>query len=194
MTDIRGTGLVEGLPPIVAEKPWVKVLDAVYRHLQLEALKGADRLQIYTNIDGADEDVLDVLAVQWKVDWYDTSYSLETKRSIIKSALEVRRYYGTEWATLKAISAVYPDSEIVEWYDYGGTPGHFKVICSQDTALEQVNYRAVRKCIDIYKRETAHLDGIVYTMDDVDAVGYVAATRRAQVMRINVKVTAPHGG
>ena len=98
--------------------------------------------------------------MQFKVDWYDSNYPLEAKRSIIKTALEVRRYYGTDWATLKAISAIYPRSEIEQWYDYGGTPGHFRVICSVDGALIPVKRREIRRSVNIYKRMTAHLDSL----------------------------------
>lgn len=122
MTDLWGTGLIEGLPPAVADEPWVRIMDKVYRERHQREMEAAELIHIYTQIDSQPEEILDVLAVQFKVDWYDSNYPLEAKRSIIKTALEVRRYYGTDWATLKAISAIYPRSEIEQWYDYGGTP------------------------------------------------------------------------
>ena len=97
MIELHEVGLVEGLPPDVAKEPWVQILDAVFRERRKKELEAAERLKIYTDIDRADEAVLDILAVQFRVDWYDTSYPIETKRRIIKTALEVRRYCGTEW-------------------------------------------------------------------------------------------------
>lgn len=160
MTDLWGTGLVEGLPPAVADEPWVRIMDKVYRERHQREMEAAELIHIYTQIDSQPEEILDVLAVQFKVDWYDSNYPLEAKRSIIKTALEVRRYYGTDWATLKAISAIYPRSEIEQWYDYGGTPGHFRVICSVDGALIPVKRREIRRSVNIYKRMTAHLDSL----------------------------------
>lgn len=160
MTDLWGTGLIEGLPPAVADEPWVRIMDKVYRERHQHEMGAAERIHIYTLIDSQPEEILDVLAVQFKVDWYDSNYPLEAKRSIIKTALEVRRYYGTDWATLKAISAIYPRSEIEQWYDYGGTPGHFRVICSVDGALIPVKRREIRRSVNIYKRMTAHLDSL----------------------------------
>ena len=118
MTDLWETGLVEGLPPAVTDEPWVRIMDKVYRERHQREMEAAERIRIYTLIDSRPEEILDVLAVQFKVDWYDSSYPLQAKRNIIKTALEVRRYYGTDWATLKAISAIYPRSEIEQWYDY----------------------------------------------------------------------------
>ena len=160
MTDLWGTGLVEGLPPVVADEPWVRILDKVYRERHQREMEAAERVHIYTMIDSQPEEILDILAVQFKVDWYDSNYPLQAKRNIIKTALEVRRYYGTDWATLKAISAIYPRSEIEQWYDYGGTPGHFRVICSVDGALIPVKRREIRRSVNIYKRMTAHLDSL----------------------------------
>ena len=160
MTDLWGTGLIEGLPPAVADEPWVRIMDKVYRERHRREMEAAELIHIYTQIDSQPEEILDVLAVQFKVDWYDSNYPLEAKRSIIKTALEVRRYYGTDWATLKAISAIYPRSEIEQWYDYGGTPGHFRVICSVDGALIPVKRREIRRSVNIYKRMTAHLDSL----------------------------------
>lgn len=160
MTDLWGTGLIEGLPPAVADEPWVRIMDKVYRERHQREMEAAELIHIYTQIDSQPEEILDVLAVQFKVDWYDSNYPLEVKRSIIKTALEVRRYYGTDWATLKAISAIYPRSEIEQWYDYGGTPGHFRVICSVDGALIPVKRREIRRSVNIYKRMTAHLDSL----------------------------------
>ena len=160
MTDLWGTGLVEGLPPVVADEPWVRILDKVYRERHQREMEAAERVHIYTMIDSQPEEILDILAVQFKVDWYDSNYPLQAKRNIIKTALEVRRYYGTDWATLKAISAIYPRSEIEQWYDYGGTPGHFRVICSVDGALIPVKLREIRRSVNIYKRMTAHLDSL----------------------------------
>ena len=165
MTDLWGTGLIEGLPPAVADEPWIRIMDKVYRERHQHEMDAAERIHIYTLIDSQPEEILDVLATQFKVDWYDANYPLQAKQNIIKTALEVRRYYGTDWATLKAISAIYPRSEIEQWYDYGGTPGHFRVICSVDGALIPVKRREIRRSVNIYKRMTAHLDS-----DDLYAI------------------------
>ena len=164
MTDeLRMTGLLAGLPPIPADTPWVKVLEKVYVQMQLKTLAYADKLRIYTHLDDVSEEVLDVLAVQFKVDWYDQSWKVETKRSVIKTSLEVRRFYGTGWATEKAIATVYPGSKIVEWYNYKGargTPGHFVVECDISSDREQLDVAELERVVNIYKRMTAHLDTV----------------------------------
>lgn len=178
MTDeLRMTGLLAGLPPIPADTPWVKVLEKVYVQMQLKTLAYADKLRIYTHLDDVSEEVLDVLAVQFKVDWYDQSWPLETKRRVIKTALEVRRFYGTDWATETALSSIYPGSKIIEWYDYGGTPGHFIVECNVSDSRKQPSIAEIKRITNIYKRMTAHLERIYFTVAEENAaVAYTAGT------------------
>ena len=178
MTDeLRMTGLLAGLPPIPADTPWVKVLEKVYVQMQLKTLGYADKLRIYTHLDDVSEEVLDVLAVQFKVDWYNQGWPLETKRRVIKTALEVRRFYGTDWATETALRSIYPGSKIIEWYDYGGTPGHFIVECDISDSWEQPSIAEIKRITNIYKRMTAHLEHIRFTVTAEKAVAaYTVST------------------
>ena len=67
MIDLRETGLIEGLPPAVADEPWVRIMDKVYRKRHQHEMDAAERIHIYTLIDSQPEEILDVLAVQFKV-------------------------------------------------------------------------------------------------------------------------------
>lgn len=177
MIELHEVGLVEGLPPDVAKEPWVQILDAVFRERRKKELEAAERLKIYTDIDRADEAVLDILAVQFRVDWYDTSYPIETKRRIIKTALEVRRYCGTEWAVQKALSSIYPNVEISEWYDYGGRPGYWRMnVDITDDGVIYYTPEEIEKRLGYARRCTAHLEHIIYIVEPHErSPAYIAA-------------------
>ena len=162
MIKLQDTGLIEGLPPGIAEQHWVKVLDAVFRERQKKELEAVRKVFVYTAIDSAPENILDILAVQFKVDWYRDDYPIETKRRVIKTAMEVRRYCGTEWAVKQAISAIYPNSEIVEWYDYNGTPGHWRlrVNITENADIAYYTIKRMESLLGYARRCTAHLEGI----------------------------------
>lgn len=177
MIELHEVGLVEGLPPDVAKEPWVQILDAVFRERRKKELEAAERLKIYTDIDRADEAVLDILAVQFRVDWYDTSYPIETKRRIIKTALEVRRYCGTEWAVRKALASIYPNVKISEWYDYGGRPGYWRMnVDITDDGVIYYTPEEIEKRLGYARRCTAHLEHIIYIVEPHErSPAYVAA-------------------
>ncbi len=167
MIKLQDTGLIEGLPPGIAEQHWVKVLDAVFRERQKKELDAVRKVFVYTAIDSAPENILDILAVQFKVDWYRDDYPIDTKRRVVKTAMEVRRYCGTEWAVKQAISAIYPNSEIVEWYDYNGTPGHWRlrVNITENADIAYYTIKRMESLLGYARRCTAHLEHIGYLIE-----------------------------
>ena len=81
-----------------------------------------DRLRLYSAIDQMDEQLLDILAYDFKVDWWDADYSLEEKRRTLKDSWRVHKTLGTRAAVETAISAIYPETTVEEWFEYGGEP------------------------------------------------------------------------
>ena len=88
---------------------------------------------ILHRIDELDDDLLDILATDYKVDWYDRDADIETKRRQIKGNWMVRKRIGTVYAVETALREVWPDSIIEEWFAYGGEPGYFRILLSVDT-------------------------------------------------------------
>lgn len=124
---LKDARITDGLPRILAKQPWIRALSEAMGVLHEMTMAFADQSQIYTGIDYAEEDVLDALAVSWKIDWYDTGYSIEQKRRIIKTALTVRRTMGTVAAVKAQAEAIYPGTTLEEWFQYGGEPGTFRL-------------------------------------------------------------------
>lgn len=65
-------------------------------------------VQIYSRIYEMPESVLDALAKDFKVDWYNPNYSVETKRAMIYDSFYVHNHLGTRGSTIKAISSIFP--------------------------------------------------------------------------------------
>ena len=81
--DLRDARLVDAVPRVVAGQDWVRALSEAVGVLHERTLRYIDDSQIYTSLDTATEPVLDALAINWKVDWYDTGYSVEQKRRVL---------------------------------------------------------------------------------------------------------------
>lgn len=91
---LRQARITDGLPRVLARQEWVIALSEALGLALGKTLDYTDESQIYTRLDTAPEAVLDVLAVDWKIDWYDTELTVEQKRRIVKTALTVRRLMG----------------------------------------------------------------------------------------------------
>lgn len=146
-----------------------------------------DSLRIYTRIDELPEWLLDILARDFAVDWYDRSYTLEEKRKTIKDSFYVHRHRGTKAAVERAISAIYPNPKVLEWFEYGGDPYHFKLRITVDfAAINEAKHQQVLKKIICYKNLRSHLDSVIYYTETESKACYVAAIPCATTMSYTV--------
>ena len=119
--------LVATLPPALRKDPSVVALAEAMSELLAQRVEEIDRLRIYPSIEQLDEKLLDILAHDFKVDWWDSGYSLEEKRRTLLTSWQVHKTLGTKAAVETAIRAIYPHTHVREWFDYGGEPYHFRL-------------------------------------------------------------------
>lgn len=117
-----------------------------------------DAPAVFQNIGKLPEDLLDILAKDCKVDWYDYDADIETKRRQLSSNWKIRERLGTVGAVKAALQNVWPDTSIEEWFEYDGEPGYFRVLLSMDTA-GTINFSKAVRMIDTFKPVSAHVDG-----------------------------------
>ncbi len=119
-----------------------------------------DAPAIFQHIEELDEDLLDLLAKDCKIDWYDYDADIATKRRQVASNWNVRNGLGTVNAVKLALRNVWPDSTVEEWFEYGGTPGYFRVFLGTDSS-GTIDFAKAVRMIDIFKPVRAHIDGYV---------------------------------
>ncbi|MDR2360504.1 MAG: phage tail protein I [Oscillospiraceae bacterium] len=118
-----------------------------------------DKIRIYPQLDELPEELLDILANDLKVDWYDYDYDVETKRQILRQSGQVHRRLGTPWAIEVVLLAYFKEGEIEEWFDYGGEPHHFRIRTGNLT-LSDALYERFWKILQAVKRKSQWLDSI----------------------------------
>lgn len=89
---------------------------------------------IFTRIDELPESVLDILAWQFNVDWYESDGSIDEKREAINDALIIKKTQGTPAAVQRVVEIYFGDGRVEEWFDYGGVPGYFRVVTNNPSA------------------------------------------------------------
>ena len=82
---------------------------------------------ILSRIDELDSGVLDLLAWQFHVDFYDLAQELPDKREQIKNSILWHMKKGTVWAILKALDMIGITPKFINWYESGGDPYTFKI-------------------------------------------------------------------
>ena len=90
-------------------------------------LQYSEKTMCISGIDKLDGPILDQLAVELRAVNYSQDYDIEKKRNIIKNVLTTYASAGTAGSIKQFIRDVYNDSDIEEWYQYEGDPGHFRI-------------------------------------------------------------------
>lgn len=133
-------------------------------------------LTIYGRIDELPGDLLDILAKDFKVDWYDPDYDLQQKRQTMKDSWHVHRTLGTKAAVVSAISAIYPETQVLEWWEYDGQPYHFRLrINSTFEHVDPVLHQRVMEKVNYYKPLRSVLDVVEYYDAGASATVYTGA-------------------
>lgn len=162
------------LPPALTKDKSVVALAEVDAEALAARPAEIDKARVIANIDGLDEAVLDILAHDFKVDWWDADYSIEEKRRTLKGSWRVHKILGTKAAVETAISAIYPNTKVLEWWEYGGEPYHFRLsINISDDDVDSKRMRRVLERMNFYKSLRSHNDGIHYFMEPETMTVYV---------------------
>lgn len=134
---------------------------------QFDALiRNTGLASVLINIDNLPEGVLDILARDFRVDWYDGNASLEQKRLQIKTAFDVHRHKGTKAAVETAVSTIVPGATVEEWFEYGGEPYCFHIRMDTDGSdLDAASRQRILQNVQYYKNARSHLESLHYRLD-----------------------------
>ena len=118
------------------------------------------------------EKYLDLIAYELNITWYLYDADIDKRREIIKSAKKIHWKIGTKWAIEQVLSIYFTSASVLEWFDYSGTPGHFKI----STAYPElyVNDANFIKVLNSIKRFSQILDEVSLT-NEIQGTAYAAA-------------------
>lgn len=125
-------------------------------------------------IDVMSEIYLDLIAYELNITWYLYDAEISQKREIIKNARRIHWKLGTKWAIEQVLAIYFTSAEVLEWFDYGGTPGHFK-ISTQYPEL-YVNDAKFIKVLNSIKKYSQILDEVSLSNEIKHTVYTVAGT------------------
>lgn len=122
-----------------------------------------EHILLWPRIENLTEDVLDELAWQLHMDWYDATADIETKKALIKNAIEVHRKRGTPQAVEEIIQTYFGDGYVEEWFEYGGEPYMFRVITNNATVTGEQAQQFI-KVLNAVKNMRSRLETIIISM------------------------------
>lgn len=87
----------------------------------------SELILLYPRIDELPENLIDALAEQFHVDFYEASMSLQQKRTVVKNSIAWHRRKGTPSVVEEMVQTVFESAHVEEWFEYGGEPYFFRV-------------------------------------------------------------------
>lgn len=120
---------------------------------------------IYANIDAASEKLLDELAWQFHLDYYDSTADISVKKNLIKSAILIHKNKGTPFAVKKLIIDVFGYGELLEWFQYDGEPYTFRVAVDHEVGNPD-NVQKFIKVIESVKNIRSHLETMEFIINE----------------------------
>lgn len=161
MNDIYSTDFSEFLPGALRHDPKMIALAKTLTEQLLTVSGSMDNVLIYSRFEELPEEIVDVLAYDMHVDWYEYNYPLQIKRDIVKNSVRVHKRMGTKYAVENVLNSLHPQSHIEEWFEYGGTHHCFRIVINADNKEYKIDIDRIIKSISMYKRLSAHLESVI---------------------------------
>lgn len=118
-------------------------------------------LRKWDQIDNMKDAQLDEMAWEFNIDWWDSSFPLEIKRSVIKTCYRVHEKRGTKWAVEELVNSAFGMGKVTEWFEYGGDPFWFKIQTNATLTEDGMTY--FLNMIDKVKSARSHVEMIEVT-------------------------------
>ena len=122
----------------------------------------SELVSIYPRIDELSSNLIDALAVQFHVDYYDKTLPLDTRRAIVRSSMRWHLRKGTKGVVQEMVQAVFESGAVHEWYEYGGNPYYFSVDLMSNIRITPSNLDAIVKAINMVKNVRSWLEQLVF--------------------------------
>ena len=157
--EVNISDLTSSMPEALTASEEPGVLIQILSEKMMDIDKKIRNLLIWPQIDALPETVLDILAGDMHIDWYDYDANITVKRTIIKAGVAVHKRLGTHWAVQKVITDYFGAGSVREWYTYGGEPHHFKVV-SGNAEMVGINLDKFMNMLEHVKRKSSWLDSV----------------------------------
>jgi phage tail protein, P2 protein I family len=163
--DIYTVNFAQYLPESLKKDPKIRAIAEAVTKEALTVSRDIEKVLIYFRLDELPEELIDILAYDMHVDWYDYSYPLEIKRDILKNSVKVHKRMGTKYAVETVLKSIYKTTGIKEWFEYGGKPYWFKIVMDiGNEGLTAYVVKDIWEKIYFYKNLRSHCNGIFCTL------------------------------
>ena len=159
MIKLKDAELISVLPSCIKSNVDVQAISYAYRMAMQNLFRYSRWTMLYANIDELPDNILDLLALEIRAQYYEESMETKTKRDIIRGALVWYVTGGTVYAVEEMTQTVFGEGNVVEWYEFGGKPGEFYIETNEEFSPDVI--RRFNEIIDKVKNKRSKLTKVV---------------------------------
>ena len=137
----------------------VMALSYAVQRMNQKMIGYARTICIFTALDELQEDIVDLIAVEMRTQYYASDLDIATKRKLVANTLLWYMIAGTPAAVEDLLQIVFGNGEVEEWFDYGGEPGMFKAVTDSKATLTSLEKFKTK--INGVKNTRSHLENLV---------------------------------
>lgn len=165
MNSLQDNSLTSILPDSLKVDSFIVALAEAAETELKEAYREAEVMSNLSDVDNIPEVLLDFLAYQKHVDFYENTFPIEQKRELVKNATMWHRKKGTPWAIEFIVSLFFNKAITIEWFDYDANPFHFSVEIYQKK-FKSEDIKKLKEMIQIAKNARSWFDGFTLVLFD----------------------------
>lgn len=159
MISFQKSNLTDILPEHMKYTPECIALGYAMQQAIRRFVEATDQTSVFATIDTLPENIIDVLAIELRTQYYDVSFPLEQKRELVKGTMSWYNKAGTVSAVQEMIDKVFISGYVLEWYETGGKPGTFQI--STSTLITPELITEFNEAVKNVKNVRSHLTDIV---------------------------------
>ena len=165
MSNLADVKTKDILPSSIAEDQNVQELSATNDSYLHEIFEKVQCILLLPNLDTLPEDVVDSLAWQYHVDFYELDMPIATKRGMVREAIYWHLIKGTPAAVEKVVANVFQSATVEENWEYGGDPYYFRVADVLEPLTDPDTITRLVTAINSAKNTRSWLEGIEFMRD-----------------------------
>lgn len=160
MINLFESNITDIAPQVFSEEPEFQALGYAIQ-MQIGKIQAycASTL-VLCSLDTVSEEILDILAIQFRTQYYSRTLPVETKRKLVKNTLIWYMTAGTPAAMKELLDSIFESAELIEWPDYDTSkPYTFRV--TTDDVITEDKYNALLTMLDSIKNARSLMERFI---------------------------------
>lgn len=165
MNNLKDYMVLDILPSSISEDENITAISKSIDEQLKDINKNIKYVILLARLEEQEDAVLDELAWHFHVDYYQENFSKEIKINLIRTAIANHRIKGTPYAVEKVCTDIFKSAKVVENWEYGGEPYHFKVSFIKEAVTDVSKIDNLVEVINSTKNTRSWCDEVGFIME-----------------------------